>query len=425
MTAMNPHQAHTAAPHGIPFNDPRPEADARGAHGGSGTRLVALPGAWTRDTDTRLDPATIARLQEEARESRERIDRRLATAGLFGGTAPVPELDARRLLDDAIDGDIETLERIDELHDRRRSASPRERQQATTVLAEALHRIVDGYKVGQPPASRLVRAMRSLEDGTGRLYSRLTVFREWSPRADWWEERGRWVLLGLATSAAVLVGLGHVTAGAAVVVTRTLAATITAAPRPPATTWRRLVGFSPDLASSLCRHTGDTLILGGIASGLYLDGRPVWAALTVGAAVLGLLGTTSRLAASCQGLRMPQMWLERAAKDVAFSGALMAAALVASARVHDPFPLLVAAPMIVAAVGITEMIRDAYYGRRRRNDLSRASTVDGLVPNAIVVNTGDAIVVNLCRSRPRPTMFTAAPTGGSRDGRLSVVEVAD
>jgi hypothetical protein len=46
--------------------------------------------------------------------------------------------------------------------------------------------------------------------------------------------------------------------------------------------------------------------------------------------------------------------------------------------------------------------------RRRRHLLSRAATASGtgdLVPNAIVVSTGDAIVVNLRRSGSRAPIF--------------------
>ena len=55
-----------------------------------------------------------------------------------------------------LDDHVDLLEHIDALHDRRlRSASPRERHAATRVLAEALHRIVDGYDVEiEPPNGR-------------------------------------------------------------------------------------------------------------------------------------------------------------------------------------------------------------------------------------------------------------------------------
>jgi hypothetical protein len=107
-------------------------------------------------------------------------------------TPRVPDLDARRDLDPALEVDVDTLQRIDDLHDRRmRSASLRERQHATTVLAEALHRIVDGYKVGDPPPSRLVRGLRRVDDSVRRTYARLTVFREHTPVVAWWEPLSR------------------------------------------------------------------------------------------------------------------------------------------------------------------------------------------------------------------------------------------
>ncbi len=68
-------------------------------------------------------------------------------------------------------------------------------------------------------------------------------------------------------------------------------------------------------------------------------------------------------------------------------------------------------------MGVTELIRTAYYARRRRGLLSRASIASGaddLVPNAIVVTTGDAIVVNLRRVGRRPPMFPEARGAGGR-----------
>jgi hypothetical protein len=59
------------------------------------------------------------------------------------------------------------------------------------VLAEALHRIVDGYQVGDPPPSRLVRGLRRVADGVRRTYARLTVFREHTPVVAWWEPLSR------------------------------------------------------------------------------------------------------------------------------------------------------------------------------------------------------------------------------------------
>jgi hypothetical protein len=71
-------------------------------------------------------------------------------------------------------------------------------------------------------------------------------------------------------------------------------------------------------------------------------------------------------------------------------------------------PLTLTAPVVVAAMGVIELIRTAYYAHRRRRLLSRAATASStgdLVPNAIVVTTGDAIVVNLRRSGPRTPIF--------------------
>jgi len=347
--------------------------------------------AWRRQAEPRLEHRDIARLQATARQSRARIAQRLTGAGLVPGAgataASAPDIDARRDLDAALELDVDTLQRIDELHDRRmRSASPRERQHATTVLAEALHRIVDGYQVRDPPPSRVVRGLRRADDGVRRAYARLTVFDDHTPVVAWWEPVSRWVLLVLAAISAVLLAGGHVVGAAAVVAMRVMLAALTAPPAPSASTWRRLIGYNPDWASSVCSHAG---------------GRPLWAALTMGAALFGLMATVSRIAAREQGLRLPRLWLERAAKDLALTGAVVAAAITTSRGLGSASPLTLTAPAVVAAMGVIELIRTAYYARRRRHLLSRAATASGsgdLVPNAIVVSTGDAIVVNLRRS---------------------------
>jgi hypothetical protein len=147
--------------------------------------------AWRRQAEPRLDPRDVSRLRAAARQSGERIGQRRAGAGLVpeaGAATSVPDLDARRDLDAALEVDVDTLQRIDELHARRmRSTSPRERQHATTVLAEALHRIVDGYQVGDPPPSRFVRWLRRVDDRVCRAYARLTVFDDHTPVSAWWE----------------------------------------------------------------------------------------------------------------------------------------------------------------------------------------------------------------------------------------------
>jgi hypothetical protein len=393
-------------PDGPQPDDPLPDADE-----------------WRRVTDTRLHRPDIARLQEAARSSRDRIARRLAAAGLRPGVPGsggpgVPDLDTRRDLDAAIDVDVETLERVDELHDRRmRSASPRERQHATTVLAEALHRIVDGYQVGDPPPSRVVRGLRRVDEGVRRAYAGVTVFHDQTPVVDWWERASRWVLLLLAGVGALLLAGGHPVEAAVVVVVRVVLAAVTAPPAPPASTWRRLIGYNPDWASSVCNHAGDALILAGLAAGLHGGGRPLWATLTMAAALFGLLATMSRVAAREQGLRLPRLWIERATKDIALTGSVLAAALTAGPRLGPAAASTLVAPAVVSALGVTELIRTAYYARRRRRLLSRASDAGGdddLVPNAIVVTTGDAIVVNLRRAGGRPPIFPAGTGHGER-----------
>ena len=84
-------------------------------------------------TDAGIDRATAARLRDEARRSRGRIERRLAAAGhLPGGVSgprPVGDaIDERRNLSRRLDENVTFYEHIDALHERRlHSPSPRER----------------------------------------------------------------------------------------------------------------------------------------------------------------------------------------------------------------------------------------------------------------------------------------------------------
>ncbi len=152
------------------------------------------------------------------------------------------------------------------------------------------------------------------------------MFHDHTPAVVWWEPLSRWGLLLLAVVGALLLAGGHLAGAAAVVAVRATLAAATAPPAPSAGTWRRLIGYNPDWATSVCSHAGDALILAGLAAGLHAGGRPLWAMLTMGAALFGLLATVSRIAAREQGLRLPRLWIERAAKDVALTGAVLAAA---------------------------------------------------------------------------------------------------
>jgi hypothetical protein len=178
---------------------------------------------------------------------------------------------------------------------------------------------VDGYQVGDPPPSRLVRGLRRADDAVRPAYARLTVFGDHTPVIAWWEPVSRWALLALAACGAVLLAGGHVVGAAVVVAARVTLAAVTAPPAPSATTWRRLIGYNPDWVSTVCSHAGNALVLAGLSAGLHAGGRPLWAAVTMGAALFGLLATVSRIAAREQGLRLPRLWIERAAKDLALT----------------------------------------------------------------------------------------------------------
>jgi hypothetical protein len=106
----------------------------------------------------------------------------------------------------------------------------------------------------------------------------------------------------------------------------------------------------------VCSHAGDALILAGLAAGLHGGGRPLWATLTMGAALFGLLATLSRIAAREQGLRLPRLWIERAAKDLALSGAVLTAAITTSRGLASASPPTLVAPAVVGAMGATEPI---------------------------------------------------------------------
>jgi hypothetical protein len=143
-TTAHPDGTETAESTGAQPDDPLPDADA-----------------WRRQADPRLDTRDVARLQAAARQSRDRIAQRLTAAGLVpdAGATSVPDLDARRDLDAALDVDVDTLQRIDELHARRmRSASP--------AGAPARH---DRAGRGAPPHRRRLPGRRPTAQPAGAL----------------------------------------------------------------------------------------------------------------------------------------------------------------------------------------------------------------------------------------------------------------
>jgi hypothetical protein len=391
------------------------------------------------DVDTRLDGATAARLRDESRRSRARIARRLADArhhpSAGGVVEPVvdagttladdpPDRDGRpdrvdewRDLGGLLDENVEFLEHIDGLHERRlASPSPRERQAATRALAEALYRIVDGYWVDDGPPHRPVRVVRTLDDTVGRAYARLARRRAGAGRAArTWARVGRWVRLGLAVAAASALAEGLVAWGAAAVVLRALLSLALVVEETPESPRRRLLGYNTQWAPCVCTHVGDAAILAGLGIGLQLDGRTAWGAATAFAALFGVTATMTRVAASSQGFRLPRMFVDRAAKAVALPVATVGAALFAPGGLAGGVPVAAVAVVVVSAVALSDLARVVYWALRRRRLFRRvAAAGGGLVPDVIVAHTSDALVMNITRSDPRPTVFG---DGGADPGR--------
>lgn len=416
MTA-NDHTAAAVA-RGEPPDDPDPEA-AR--------RMLA--------TDVALDGGMAARLREESRRTRARVERRLVTAGhLHEDGAPRPDgspsseldsVDAWRDLTEMLDDDVDLLEHIDALHERRlRSASPRERRAATRVLAEALHRIVDGYDVEIEPPHRPVMAARRADEWLGRALGRAAVGgRRPQGTVTWWARNGRWARLGLALAAALLLAAGAAVAAAAVVAVRSALSVALFAPEAPDGRPARVLGYDPAWAAFVCTHLGDAAIVAGLGLGLYLDGHAAWAAVTAFAALFSLVASMLRIASGHHGFRLPRLWLDRTVTTAALTAA------TAGAAVADPagtgavrgVPVAVVAVAALVAVGVVEICRTVYYAFRRRRLFRQVAEADsGVVPDVLVARTGDAVVMNISRLDAHRRVVHHLPESGVAP-RLRVV----
>lgn len=379
--------------------------------------------------DPTLDRATAARLRDEARRSRPRIERRLAEAGHLppaggGGVAgdpapPVPgpvPVDQVRNLSGRLDENIAFFEHIDALHERRlHSPSPRERQVATRALAEALHRVVAGYQVDAHPPHRSVLWARRLDEGLGRLYARAACrgpHRQGASR--WWARDGRWVRLVLALAACVLLSGNLMVAGALAVTARSLLSGVLYVPAPPVGRRRRLLGYDPGWASCVCTHLGDAAIIVGLGVGLHLGGHTAWGVVTVSAALFRLIATMLRVASGQHGFRMPRLWLDRAVTALVLPSATIGAATIPpeGPGTVAGVPVAAAAVGAVVAIGAVEVARTVYFALCRRRLFRHAAAAEGgLVPDAIVAHTADGIVVNLQRAAVRPHVFDLGADG--------------
>lgn len=446
MTAADRTAALAAAARGEPPGDPDAEplhahvtaAVPRRVDGVAGLRGDGGVGLELRqecepaaDVDPTLDRATAARLRDEARRSRPRIERRLAEAGHLlppgddrgvvadpAVRAPTPvSVDQVRDLGGRLDENIAFFEHIDALHERRlHSPSPRERQVATRALAEALHRVVAGYQVDADPPHRWVLGARRLDEGLGRLYVRASAR---GPRRQgasrWWAHDGRWVRLALALVACVLLSGNLMVPGALAVTARSVLSGALYVPAPPVSRRRRLLGYDPGWASCVCTHLGDAAIIVGLGVGLHLGGHTAWGVATVCAALFRLIATMLRVASGQHGFRMPRLWLDRAVTALVLPAATVAAATIPpeGPGTVGGVPVAVAAVGTVVAIGVVEVARTVYFALCRRRLFRHAAAAEGgLVPDAIVAHTADGIVVNLQRAAGRPHVFDLGADGG-------------
>lgn len=424
-------------PPGDPDPDPDVDVTASARRVAPARSHPAASGdGWIVDDHTRLDRATAARLRDEARRTRSRIERRLSEAGHLPVAGPqgpgshpaagagggpgagrvrpdragVDHVDQARDLSARLDENVALFEQIDALHERRlHSPSPRERQIATRALAEALYRIVDGYTVGDVPPHRPVQAGRRVDAWIGRMAERLAAVgprREGATR--WWARDGRWVRLALALAAGVLLALSLAGAAAVVVTARAALSIALHTPTPQVGPRRRLLGYDPQWSSCVCTHLGDAAILMGLGLGLHLDGYTEWGAVTVFAAMFGLIARILRLASGHHGFRLPRLWTDRVVMTVALPAVIGASALLGPSGpgTVGGVPIAPAVAVVVTAVGLVEIVRTLYWALCRRRLFRRAAEAEGaLVPDAIVAHTGDAIVVNLSRTTGRPPVL--------------------
>ena len=379
------------------------------------------------DPDVRLDRATAARLRDEARRTRPRVARRLADAGHHPSLGRPPgegygpdgadelgrpeDVDGQRDLGRRLDENVAFFEHIDALHDRRtHSPSPRERQVATRALAEALHRIVSGYRVDDEPPHRPVMAARLADEGLGRAIDRLAVRGPQRQAATrWWARDGRWVRLGLALVAFVLLAENQMVAAAVTVTARSALSVALYAPASPVGTRKRLLGYDPFWPSCVSIHLGDAAVVAGMGLGLHLGGHTEWGVATVFAALFGLLATMTRMTSEHHGFRLPRLWFDRVAMTLALPAAAVAAAVLGpdGPGTLRGVPVAGAVVLVVTAIGVVQVGRTVYFALCRGRLFRRAAAADpGEVPDAIVAHTGDAIVVNLSRqAATRPPVF--------------------
>lgn len=375
--------------------------------------------------DTRLDGAAAARLRDESRRSRPRIERRLVTSGHLAEDGAVVEpgpdggpssVDAWRDLDAMVEGDVELLEHIDALHERRlRSPSPRERQAATRMLAEALHRIVMGYDVQIEPPHRAVLAGRRVDERLGQALARLAVVvggrRRVRSGVTWWSRYGLWTRLALALTAALLLAVGVPAIAAAVVAARATISGVLFTLAPSDGRRRRVLGYDPVWAAYVSAHLGEAAMVAGLGLGLYRAGQPAWGVVVAFAALFSLVASMLRVASGHYGFRLDRLWIDRVVTTCALVVAMAGAALAdpgGPGLVHG-VPTAVVAVAAVVAVGVMDIGRTLYWAFRRRRLFRQARASELAAPDVLVARTGDAVVMNIAHRGPRRRVLDPGP----------------
>jgi hypothetical protein len=364
-----------------------------------------------------VDGATIARLQRMADESRDRIEGLLARAGyVVGAPAPRPAgVEARRDLDATVEPDMACLLRIDELHEQRRSSPfKRARQHAVRVLTEALDRIVDGYEPRVEQRHRWIQAQSAVDAAIERWYQRLSLLGPQLARAGKWRGASRGALLCLALAVAALLAAGEMAWAAAAVGARVLLS-VASSPRPmPAGRWHRLPR-NPDWLGGAILNIGDTAIVAGAGAALQIEGRTAWGALAVASSLFGLAATYIRAAAHQMGIRLSRLLIDRALKDVAITGSVVAAAILPAAGTGGLVPVLAVPALAALAMGVVELARVASEVQLHHRRVRGAVPSDGeLTLDGVAFTTDNDLVYQIPLGRRPTPMADAAEAAAER-----------
>ena len=363
------------------------------------------------------------------------VERRLVTAGHLddddtprppGERDEVPDtVDAWRDLTGMLDGDVDVLEHIDALHERRlRSASP----------AQAARRDPGPRRGAAPHRRRLRRRDRAAAPPGDGHPSRRRVAgphagwaavggRRPQGSVTWWTRNGRWTRLGLALGAALLLGAQATVAAAVVVAVRSVLSVSAVRPgsaRGPARSGPRLrpgVGRVGVHAPRRRRHRGRVGPRPRARRASGVGGRH------------GVRRTVLAGGVDAPGGERPPRVPAAAAVDRPYGhhrgahGGRRRRSARRSGRTlpRGRCPTAVVAVAAVVAVGVVEIGRTVYYAfRRRRLFRQVAAAESGAAPDVLVARTGDALVMNISRLDAHRRVLDHQP-GVHREPRLRVV----